>query len=248
MQGVFDDLSGQSFGNVIVLPHSKVMDNRGRKWLVRCLCDKATEWWAWAEIIKREPNICCRNCRNKAIGLTKNAQKGQFARIHGWATLDENLKQPKTYRAWQGAKQRVGNPNFPRYDRYGGRGIKMCLGWWNSFESFFASVGLAPFKHWSLGRINNDGHYSCGKCEECLKNGWPLNVRWEPPRTQSNNRSTNRMLTYGGRTQSISLWAIELGLSRECLNSRLRKGLPVDVVLFQNPIDKGNVLFYSSNC
>src|SRR4051812_15570421 len=44
------------------------------------------------------------------------------------------------YRAWQKLKDRCLNPNSQRYDRYGGRGIRVCDRWLESFENFFADV------------------------------------------------------------------------------------------------------------
>jgi hypothetical protein len=42
-------------------------------------------------------------------------------------------------------RQRWSNPKYHAYARYGGRGIKVCDRWLNSFEAFPADMGRRPF-------------------------------------------------------------------------------------------------------
>ena len=67
------------------------------------------------------------------------------------------------YRSWVGAKRRTTSPNASDWKNYGGRGIKMCDRWLNSFENFLADMGPRPEGH-SLDRINNHGNYEPGNC------------------------------------------------------------------------------------
>jgi hypothetical protein len=80
------------------------------------------------------------------------------------------------YRAWSHAKERVTNPSHPKFENYGGRGIKMARRWLNSFESFYAEVGPRPSTDHSIDRINNNGNYE------------PGNVRWATTIIQRNNQ------------------------------------------------------------
>jgi hypothetical protein len=68
----------------------------------------------------------------------------------------------KTYRAWSAMLQRCDNPNTARYERYGGRGITVCIRWYK-FENFLEDLGLAPEGH-VLDRIDFNGHYQPGNC------------------------------------------------------------------------------------
>ena len=67
------------------------------------------------------------------------------------------------YITWKAIKQRCLNLNNPAYKDYGGRGIKMCNRWLNSFENFFADMGEKP-DGLELDRIDNDGDYEPNNC------------------------------------------------------------------------------------
>src|SRR5207244_2142332 len=73
-----------------------------------------------------------------------------------------------TYRSWRGARARCFNPDNPQYSGYGGRGLLMCKRWRQSFILFLEDMGERPEGR-SLDRIDNDGHYSCGHCDECVR-------------------------------------------------------------------------------
>ncbi len=49
------------------------------------------------------------------------------------------------------------------YKNYGGRGIRVCERWLNSFENFLADVGERPMGK-TLDRRENEGNYEPGNC------------------------------------------------------------------------------------
>lgn len=73
----------------------------------------------------------------------------------------------------------------------------MCEGWYNSVHSFFHDLG-ARSNELSIDRIDNNGHYSCGKCDECIKNGWKKNCRWATQREQNLNKKKINKHGYPG--------------------------------------------------
>jgi hypothetical protein len=71
---------------------------------------------------------------------------------------------------------RCENPNNPSFPNYGGRGIKVCDCWRNSFENFLEDMGLRP-EGKTLDRWpDNDGDYK------------PSNCKWSTPLEQQENR------------------------------------------------------------
>ena len=148
-------------------------------WICLCECGTLT------------PPIFASNLRRghtESCGCVQKERTSKAKKTHG-ESAGENCKlRTKEYLAWAGAKQRVTNPNYPRWDRYGGRGIKMCAGFQASFECFLETVGRCPVDKNSLDRRNNSGHYSCGKCEECVSQGWPMNLHWATSLEQVLNR------------------------------------------------------------
>lgn len=70
------------------------------------------------------------------------------------------------------------NPNNKDFKRYGGRGIKVCDRWLESFWNFVEDMGERP-EGMTINRINNDGDYK------------PLNCEWATQKTQCNNRANS---------------------------------------------------------
>jgi hypothetical protein len=92
----------------------------------------------------------------------------------------------KEYLAWRNMIGRCSEPRHNRFDRYGGRGIKVCERWLRNFVAFLNDVGRAPSPRHTLGRINNDGDYE------------PGNVHWETWEEQAQNRAPSKCSDCGG--------------------------------------------------
>lgn len=105
-----------------------------------------------------------------------NQRPYPFGPTHGNATHG-SARTPE-YKTWGAIKTRCFNAAHDGYARYGGVGITMCQWWRDNFEGFLHDVGMKPSKKHTLGRLDKDGHYSCGHCPECLERGWPANCRW----------------------------------------------------------------------
>jgi hypothetical protein len=110
---------------------------------------------------------------------------------------------------WQLMKKRCTNPASRDYALYGGRGIVVCEEWMKSFDEFYAHVGARPSSGHTLDRIDNNGNYE------------PGNVKWSTHAEQATNRRGTRMITHGGRTQSLSAWASEIGIKKSTLVRRI---------------------------
>lgn len=126
---------------------------------------------------------------------------------------------------WAGMKERCLSPGSHAYALYGGRGITVCDEWRNSFDAFRDwALTHGYSEDLSIDRIDVDGDYC------------PENCRWADAITQSNNTRCNHMLTYSGRTMSVSRWAVEIGISRGTLVSRLSAGWSVQQAI-ETPVE-----------
>lgn len=193
------DLTGKRFGRLQVIARASSR-NRQTMWL--CFCDCGT--WkkiAGSSIIHEVAKSC---------GCLRAEIIGALNRTHGMNTSKE-------YRAWAKAKERCYDPNCTNFDRYGGRGIKMCDEWIHSFENFFAYMGLKPSSKHEIDRFpDNDGDYAPGNC------------RWATKRQSLANRECSLNFSFNGETMALTEWAEKLGIKYECLYMRLRSGWPVE--------------------
>jgi hypothetical protein len=60
----------------------------------------------------------------------------------------------------------------------------------------------------------------------------PSNCRWATSKEQSNNKRNNHYVSFNGKTQSMQMWADEIGIDRSVILYRLKKGWDVEKALF----------------
>jgi hypothetical protein len=123
------------------------------------------------------------------------------------------------YTIWQGMKARCFNTKTRPFAAYGARGITVCERWRNSFEAFFADMGSRPSPAHSLDRIDNDGNYEPGNC------------RWATQKQQTRNRRNNLLVTVDGVTRCASEWSERLGVDRNTVRDRIKRGWLPDVAV-----------------
>ena len=214
---LFRDLTGKRFGRLRVeyyIGHVGAMNG----WFCRCRCGGWTV--AISQTLTRGHSQSC-GCR-KRERTAKLASTYSFK--HGMARRAE-------YQSWNSAMYRCFHPKCRAYPRYGARGIVVCLRWRQSFAAFFEDMGRRPSRRMTLDRRDNDGNYSCGKCEECHVNGWPANCRWATWHEQALNKSNNRLITFRGETQPMGVWAQEIGMHPAVLQGRLDLGFTPEEAL-----------------
>ncbi len=133
---------------------------------------------------------------------------------------------------WSSILRRCYKKDNASYPKWGGRGIRVCKRWRDSFDSFLQDMGRRPSPKHSIDRIDNDGDYK------------PSNCRWTTNKVQSNNRRNTIWLKYHGQTLSISMWADKLKLPRRLLYGRYLRGCSVKDIL-DRPARKYAVHRYS---
>jgi len=110
------------------------------------------------------------------------------AGIKGKGYYKHGGKHTRIYTIWCNIIQRCNNPNYTQYEHYGGRGIRMCDEWRNSFEVFrdwAMSNGYAD--NLTIDRIDNNGNYE------------PSNCRFVCMITQARNKRVKKNSTSGVR-------------------------------------------------
>jgi len=118
---------------------------------------------------------------------------------------------------------RCSNDSEGSYRNYGGRGIVVCERWRKSFVDFYKDMGSRTSPKHSIDRRDNDGNYSCGHCDECLRNGWTENCRWATQKEQARNKRVNYLVEHDGETKCVAGWAERYGVSTTILYTRLVK-------------------------
>ncbi len=195
-----EDHSFKRFGNWVALYFDGVRKGN-RYWM--CRCDCGTRRSVGIERLKR--------------GRTKSCGCMNFGPVtHG-------LRFKPVYGSWRGMKKRCLCPNHEAYHNYGGRGIEICEFLIQSPEAIVQTIGHRP-KGKTLDRIENSGNYNCGKCDECLQNGWPMNIKWSTPIEQARNARFNKIVTIEGVSRPACEWADIFGLNRDVFYQRLRVG------------------------
>jgi hypothetical protein len=119
--------------------------------------------------------LCACDCGGFVLAYIRNLMNGQQSCIN-CRTRTHSLSKTKTYRTWIRIKSRCLNERERRYSEYGGRGIRVCERWLESFENFLADMGHPPSPSHSIDRIDNDGNYE------------PSNCRWATMSQQNKNR------------------------------------------------------------
>lgn len=174
--------------------------------MIRCVCDCGKEQTVPLSTFRKRTEAHSCGC----LAAKVNADR---TRTHDRSYTPE-------YTAWARMIQRCHNPKNGAYKNYGGRGIAVCNEWLNSFETFFAHVGLRPSAGHSLDRYPvQSGNYQ------------PGNVRWATREEQQNNLRTNISLTHEGQTLTLSEWARKLGLPHRLLRTRYDAGWPPAKIL-----------------
>lgn len=196
MAELIETFEGKIFNRLTVLSYKG-----NKKWSCLCECGKIKDIYKQS-LIKGVTKSC--GCLHKEI-ISKHGKS-------------ESME----YKAWQSMKERCYNLKFVAYKDYGGRGIKVCDEWLNSFENFYKDMGDKPSENHSLDRKNNNKHYT------------PENCRWVNTVDQSNNRRTNILIKIDGQTLTLTQHARRLGLNLNTIRSRYRLGWDIHDIFHKN--------------
>lgn len=105
---------------------------------------------------------------HQKIAVGKSISAGQPLLINQARKVVRKHKtrnRPSGYSSYMNMKGRCYNPNNPAYSRYGGRGIKVCEEWFQSFDNFIRDMGPSPYPDAAIERVDNDGNYEPSNCK-----------------------------------------------------------------------------------
>lgn len=204
----------------VTAKHSWDPERRKTMWECRCDCGKQT--------IVSGSRLTTGQA--KSCGCLRSDKARDRVTKHGKARTSE-------YSTYCHIKKRCFNPGIPQWKDYGGRGITMCDRWQHGdggisgFLCFYSDMGAKPIPGLTIDRIDNNGHYSCGKCAECRERGWPMNCRWTTPLVQGNNKRSNVIVTAFGKSQTLAQWSRETHIGPSTLKQRLSRGMSPEIAL-----------------
>jgi hypothetical protein len=138
----FQDLTGKTFGSLLVVERSTNTKHGSARWLCECHCGVRSI--VQANNLKSGNTTRCIQCQARARNT------------HG-------MSRTKIYQCWQDMWARCRNPNDTSYENYGGRGIKVCERW-ETFENFLADMGSTYTNGLELDRVDNDVDYKPENC------------------------------------------------------------------------------------
>ena len=192
------NLAGMRFGKLEVLERVEDHVTKGgyKKVVWKCRCDCGNIKNVLADSLKSGNTKAC-GCESRS-GLEKRTTHGK--------------SRSRLYRIWQGMRNRCNSRTNKYYGNYGGRGISVCKDWNNSFENFYKwAISHGYEENLTLDRIDNDGNYEPGNCQ------------WKDRFYQMNHTRRNHLLTYKGRTQTLTEWAKEVEMIPSTLDARINR-------------------------
>lgn len=124
-------------------------------------------------------------------------------------------------------RQRCKNPNNDAFKNYGAKGIKVCKEWDENYLNFYEWALQNGYQDdLTIDRVDSSRDYEPGNCE------WV--TREENCRRAHKGKLDNqsRMITFNGKTQSMTQWAAELGIKFKTLEARINwKKWPIERAL-----------------
>lgn len=137
------DLTGQRFGNLVVIQKCDERKSGKVRWLCRCDCG----------------NFATPITRRLTQGITTSCGcKRSLTTTHG-------LSNSHLYKIWCGMKKRCNNPNCKSFGRYGAKGIKICDAWNDNFEAFYDwAINNGYSDGLTIDRIDFHNGYSPSNC------------------------------------------------------------------------------------
>lgn len=193
------DLSGQRFGNLVVVSLGETRVARCGKKITQwnCICDCGTPTVVSSQHLINGKTKSC-GCIRKKMMADKQYKHGDYG--------------SKLYHVWSTMKDRCSNPNCDSYIHYGARGITYTNEWgdYSNFQRWALATGYKDGL--TIDRIDPNGNYS------------PDNCRWADHITQANNKRNNHIISLNGESHTQAEWDRIKGFRVGTVSQRLFRG------------------------
>ena len=147
---------GKEFVGLIVGRLLVVGPHEGRK--IKCVCSCGTEKFVNKGALTVGQVASCGCLKREA-----NSERNKAGALHGHSRSNNGKPSP-TYVSYRAMIARCTNPKTDSFHNYGGRGVKVCSAWLDSFETFLADMGERP-SGLTLDRKDVNGDYEAGNCK-----------------------------------------------------------------------------------
>ncbi len=207
------DFTNKRFGRLRAQRDIGVAPGDYRLWECVCDCGK----------IVHVPSVRLKNGITRSCGCLRketSAAQGKINTRHG-------LEGTGVYRSWNAMMRRCYNSECQGFKNYGGRGIGVCRWLRESPSRLLELIGDRPIGL-SLNRIDNDLHYSCGKCGECEEHNLCCNIEWSTRVSQNRNSRNCVYITIDGKRKCAAEWSEITGIPVGTIIWRFKKGWTTD--------------------
>lgn len=173
------DLTGQKFGKLTVIGMAQKHPYKTKEKVWMCQCECGNTAFVRGYSLR---NGIARSCGCLSVEtITQRSYGNEYHKTHG-------LSASRIYKNYYAMRARCYNTQNQNYSRYGGKGIKICDEWLNSFEAFYEwamNNGYDDSK--TIDRINPDGDYTPDNCRFA-----DASIQGFNRHTQSNNKTGHK--------------------------------------------------------
>ena len=260
----FKNLTGQRFGKLTALYRTEC--HKRTEWMCQCDCGVRKSIWSNA-LTRSEATHCgCQTFAHRSRARTKHgsARPGKKTRTYNiWIALRQRCNDPNSinYPNYGGRGISV-CPEWDSFEQFL-QDMGKVPSKHHSIGRIDVNLGYSPSNcRWETQTqqarntrrnhlITYNGQTKCmaewaehiGISYHTFRTrinlGWPIErVMTQQPRKSPGKRTLpKRLVTFRGKTQSISEWANEYGMGHMTLHSRLKKGWPIERAL-TTPVKK----------
>lgn len=196
-----NDLTGKRFGRLLVVKKIENNSPKDRNGMYECVCDCGNKTIAYQSNLLQGKTTSC--------GCFQKEEASKRFSTHG-------MTKTRLYKTYFNMKQRCLDQSNKSYHNYGGRGIKICEEWMESFLNF-ANWALSNgySDSLTLDRIDVNGDYC------------PENCRWATIKEQSNNQRKTIWVEILGNKKSLKEWTNFMEWPYGRYEARHLRGAPI---------------------